>query len=169
MGSGHTSQCLPSYISSIHIPSWKDPWKDPCKLRNLRNWAKWYAKTATHSTLCYWHCWYTVVCSCSLNVPFKSCRFDLKPLCQTSAASKLVTAREGSIEKIFSVRLPTVKWRIIIAYMMLTLTTQTCYMDQVDNFLQVASITGWIISFLHFCSTHKFSGSACTNRLSSYH
>lgn len=121
-------------MSSIHITVWKYV----CLKAILQKLLIPYCDTGAANRC-------RVVCSCSFNVPFKCSRVDLKPLCQRSAASKLVTVREESIEKFSSVSHPTVKWRIIIACMMLTHRAQTCYMDQVDNFLQAVSITGWII------------------------
>lgn len=134
LGSAPASQYLPLYIASIHIPVWKY-----VGLKAMLQWLfSLYCDTDTANR-------FRVVCSRSFNVPFKSCRVDIKPLCQRSAASKLVTVSQGSIEKFSSVSHPTVKWRIIIACMMLTHRAQTCYMDQVDNFLQAVSITSWII------------------------
>lgn len=133
LGSGPAGQRLPLYISSIHIPVWKY-----VGLKAMLQLLSLHCVTDTTNRC-------RVVCSCSFNVPFKSCRVDFKPLCQRSAASKLVTVSEGSIEKFSSVSHPTVKWRIIIACMMLTHRVQTCYMDQADNFLQAVSITSWII------------------------
>lgn len=109
LGSAPASQCLPLYISSTHIPVWKYVGLKAM----LRQLLIPHCDTGTANRC-------RVVCSCSFNVPFKSYRVDLKPLCQRSAASKLVTVREGSIEKFSSVSHPTVEWRIIIACMMLT-------------------------------------------------